>query len=94
MSVRVSSPPSPQPLLHLRIRSLCPHRTNDSVPAHRAFTSLQPDQDNGDATLALAHDMAEGRGGYEADKAKAVAYLKRAARWSTQAKDELAKIGG
>jgi hypothetical protein len=38
--------------------------------------------------------MADGRGGYEADKAKAVEYLKRAARWSTQAKDELTKMGG
>lgn len=55
---------------------------------------LAADQGNNDAVLALARDMADGRGGYEADKAMAIAFLKRAARWSTQAKDELTKMGG
>jgi len=55
---------------------------------------LAADQGNDDATLALARYMADGRGGYEASKAKAIEYLKRAAPWSTQAKDELAKMGG
>jgi TPR repeat protein len=55
---------------------------------------LAADQGNSDASVALARCMAEGRGGYDASKAKAVEYLKRAARWSTQAKDELAKMGG
>jgi len=54
---------------------------------------LAADQGNDDAVIALARYMAEGRGGYEADKEKAVAYLKRAARWSTRTKDELAKLG-
>lgn len=54
---------------------------------------LAADQGDSDATLALARYMAEGRGGYEASKARAVEFLKRAARWSTPAKDELAKMG-
>jgi|GEM_PF-1881389 len=65
----------------------------DAREAARLY-KLAADQGNGDATLALARYMAEGRGGYEPNKAKAVEYLKRAARWSTQAKDELAKMGG
>ena len=55
---------------------------------------LAADQGYEDAVLALAHYMAEGRGGYVRDKAKAVEYLKRAARWSREAKEELAKMGG
>lgn len=53
---------------------------------------LAADQGNSEAALALARDMAEGRGGYQADRAQAAAYLKRATRWSTQAKDELTKM--
>ena len=60
----------------------------------RASTSSQPIRAILDATIALARCMAEGRGGYTADKVKAIEYLKRAARWSTQAKDELTKMGG
>jgi TPR repeat protein len=65
----------------------------DAREAARLY-KLAADQGNDDATLALARYMAEGRGGYEASKAKAIEYLKRAARWSTPAKDELAKMGG
>ena len=65
----------------------------DTREAARLY-KLAADQGNADATVALAHYMAEGRGGYEPNKAKAIEYLKRAARWSTQAKDELAKMGG
>ena len=55
---------------------------------------LAADQGCEDAVLARAHYMAEGRGGYVRDKAKAVEYLKGTARWSKQAKEELAKMGG
>jgi TPR repeat protein len=65
----------------------------DTHEAARLY-KLAADQGNADATVALAHYMAEGRGGYEANKAKAIEYLNRAARWSRQAKDELAKMGG
>jgi TPR repeat protein len=65
----------------------------DAREATRLY-QLAADQGRDDAILALARYMAEGRGGYEANKAKAMEYLKRAARWSTQAKDELTKMGG
>jgi TPR repeat protein len=67
--------------------------SRDAREAARLY-KLAADQGNADATVALARYMAEGRGGYAADKAKAIEYLKRAARWSTQAKDELTKMGG
>jgi hypothetical protein len=37
--------------------------------------------------------MKDGLGGFTPDKAKAVAYLKRAARWSQDAKKALEEIG-
>lgn len=67
--------------------------SRDTREAARLY-KLAADQGNADATIALAHYMAEGQGGYAADNAKAIEYLKRAARWSTQAKDELTKMGG
>ena len=67
--------------------------SRDTREAARLY-KLAADQGNADAAIVLARYMAEGRGGYAADKAKAIEYLKRAARWSTQAKDELTKIGG
>ena len=65
----------------------------DEREAARLY-SRAADQGHEEAVLALAHYMAEGRGGYVRDKAKAVEYLKRAARWSKEAKEELAKMGG
>jgi len=54
---------------------------------------LAADQGNEDAVLTLARYMADGLGGFDPDKSGAVAYLKRAARWSEKARDELAKTG-
>ncbi|MBR1129480.1 SEL1-like repeat protein [Bradyrhizobium iriomotense] len=64
----------------------------DAREAARLY-GLAADQGNSDAVLALARYMAEGLGGFEASKARAIEYLRRAARWSTRAKDELARMG-
>jgi uncharacterized protein len=51
------------------------------------------DAGNGDAAVALARFMKDGLGGFTPEKAKAVAYLKRAARWSQEAKKALEEMG-